>query len=50
MIQDIKLITEDEKPFEIPEGGSLGILALGYKGIALWRQKRRQLREGKLNN
>ena len=26
-------------PDEIPEEGSLGLLALGYEGIMLWRQK-----------
>ncbi len=30
--------------YEIPVGGSLGLLALGYKGVMLWREKRKQSR------
>ncbi len=41
----IQLITEDGQPFEIPEGGSLGLLVLGYVGLMLWREKRRELRK-----
>lgn len=36
------LLTEDGQNFEIPVNGSLGLLALGYKGIMLWREKRKQ--------
>lgn len=39
----IELKTEHGEPFEIPEGGSLGLLALGYIGIMLWREKRREI-------
>ncbi len=35
---------ENGRPFEIPEGGTLGLLAMGYKGIMLWREKRSALR------
>lgn len=31
------------KPWDIPEKGSLGVLALGYKGIIAWRKKRKEL-------
>ena len=31
----------EEKPaFEIPVEGSLGLLAMGYAGMKLWREKR----------
>ena len=36
---DIK--TEDGRDFDIPEQGSLGLLALGAKGLIAWRQKRK---------
>lgn len=36
----IKLCTEQGDTYEVPEGGSLGLLALGYKGVMLWREKR----------
>ncbi|HMQ07664.1 MAG TPA: hypothetical protein PKC30_10220 [Saprospiraceae bacterium] len=32
--------TQDGKAYEIPVEGSLGLLASGYKGILLWREKR----------
>ncbi len=38
---DLKTI--DGKAFDIPEGGSLGLLALGYRGLMMWRQKRNEL-------
>lgn len=33
-------ITDEGLPYEIPEEGSLGILAMGYAGIMLWRDKK----------
>lgn len=33
-------VTETGEAFEIPEEGSLGLLAYGYSGVLLWRQKR----------
>lgn len=39
----IRLLTEHGKDFEIPEGGSLGLLALGYVGLMLWREKKREI-------
>ncbi len=38
----ISITTNDGKPFQIPVEGSLGLLALGYKGLVAWRQVRRQ--------
>lgn len=31
---------ENNKAYDIPLEGSLGLLASGYKGIMMWRQKR----------
>lgn len=38
----IKITTTDGQPFRIPVEGSLGLLALGYKGLIAWRQVRYQ--------
>lgn len=32
----------------IPEGGTLGILAYGYRGIMAWRAKRNELAQNRL--
>ena len=37
-----------EKSNQIPEGGTLGILAYGYKSIMLWRQERNRIMEDRL--
>lgn len=34
------LVTSDGTAYEIPEEGSLGLLAMGYTGIMLWRDRR----------
>ena len=34
------LKTETGEEYDIPEGGSLGLLALGYIGVMLWREKK----------
>jgi hypothetical protein len=39
------ITTETGGQYEIPEGGSLGLLALGYVGVMLWRQKIEDLRK-----
>ena len=44
MENQAQLLTEHGAVFDIPEGGSLGLLALGYVGLMLWREKRNQLR------
>ncbi len=41
----ITITTTDGKPFPIPVEGSLGLLALGYKGVVAWRQVRRQFQK-----
>lgn len=38
----ISITTTDGQPFKVPVEGSLGLLALGYKGLIAWRQVRRQ--------
>jgi hypothetical protein len=43
------LETEKGQPYEIPENGSLGLLALGYVGVMLWREKRQQVQQEKLD-
>lgn len=39
---DIKT-AKDKEAYEIPEEGSLGLLALGYVGLMAWREKRKQM-------
>ncbi len=36
------VITLQGKPFEVPPGGTLGVLALGNIGIRAWREARKQ--------
>jgi hypothetical protein len=33
---------EKGSPYEIPVEGSLGLLAVGYRGLVAWREKRKQ--------
>jgi hypothetical protein len=40
-----ELATNLGEAYEIPERGSLGLLALGYAGLMLWRHKRAELRQ-----
>jgi hypothetical protein len=40
--QKLMITTEDGELFQVPPEGSLGLLALGYKGLIAWRQARRQ--------
>lgn len=35
-----KFKTKDGKEIEVTSEGSLGLLALGYRGLIAWRQKR----------
>lgn len=46
----LTLSTETGEAFDIPEGGSLGLLALGYVGVMLWREKRKEIQKQKLAN
>ncbi|MFZ1687259.1 MAG: hypothetical protein WAU70_07555 [Flavobacteriales bacterium] len=39
--EDLRLSTLDGKPLEVSPEGSLGLLALGYKGLMAWRAARR---------
>lgn len=36
---------KEEKVFEVPEQGSLGLLALGYVGLVAWRNKRKEVNQ-----
>lgn len=38
--ESAKIQTIEGKSIEIPEKGSLGLLALGYKGIIAWKKKK----------
>ena len=40
--EDLVVNTKDGKPYDVPEEGSLALLALGYKGLMAWRAKRIQ--------
>jgi hypothetical protein len=44
------LTTNLGEAYEIPEGGSLGLLALGYTGLMMWRHKRSELRQAPLTS
>lgn len=48
--QKITITTPDGKPFKIPVEGSLGLLAIGYKGLVAWRQVRRQYQKAREAN
>ncbi|MFN7014405.1 MAG: hypothetical protein ACK4ON_09075 [Bacteroidia bacterium] len=41
-IEKLIITTKEGNPIEVPPEGSLGLLALGYKGLIAWRQARRQ--------
>lgn len=36
------LVTLEGDAYDIPLEGSLGLLAMGYEGVRLWREKRKQ--------
>ncbi len=36
---------ETDKKYEIPKGGSLGLLALGDIGLLKWREKRKEVKD-----
>lgn len=42
MEQNYILKTKDGIPYEVSAQGSLGLLALGYIGLQLWREKRKE--------
>lgn len=33
-------VDKDGKPLNIPPGGSMGLLAIGFRGLMAWRAKR----------
>jgi hypothetical protein len=37
-------MVKDSKEYKIPEGGSLGLLALGDIGLIKWREKRAEMK------
>ncbi len=43
------ITTADGKPFGIPEKGSIGLLALGYRGLMAWRAERIRLEQERAN-
>lgn len=43
-----EFLTEEGVAYDIPEEGSLGLLALGYSGIMIWREKRQQAKMQRL--
>lgn len=43
----IQIKTLEGQPYEIQEEGSLGLLALGYKGLVAWREKRILIQQAK---
>lgn len=48
--QKIVITGPDGQPFKVPAEGSLGLLALGYKGLVAWRQVRRQYQKAREAN
>ncbi len=38
------------KPFEVPPGGSLGILALGSVGVRAWKKAKKEWEENQEKN
>lgn len=46
----IQISTLDGVPQEIDEMGSLGLLALGYRGLLAWREKRAQIKSARNAN
>lgn len=45
--QDYSYKAESGEGFEVTKEGSLGLLALGYKGVIAWRKKRMEDRNDK---
>jgi len=39
-----------ENEYQIPEGGSLGLLALGDIGLVKWRKKRAQMKAKRMKD
>lgn len=41
-IERAAITTKDGKQYEIPINGSLGLLAIGYRGLMAWRYHRNE--------
>lgn len=39
---EISFLTEMGEDYDVPEDGSLSLLAFGYVGLMAWREKRKQ--------
>lgn len=46
----LEIKTETGEIYDIPEEGSLGLLALGYAGLMVWREKRNAIVARKQTN
>ena len=46
-LYDREYVFKDENgnEFDVPESGSLGLLAIGYQGLIAWRKKRRSFKK-----
>ncbi len=49
MNKEVTIKTLDGKAYDVPIEGSLGLLALGYVGVMLWREKIREQRQTSKN-
>ena len=43
--KEIRIVTINGKEFQVPPGGSLGLLALGNVGVRAWRSAQKEWRE-----
>jgi|TARA_B110000967_G_C18893849_1_gene569224 hypothetical protein len=43
LTEKIDFLLPDGSSVEIPEDGSMSLLAMGYTGLMAWRQKKREL-------
>lgn len=43
--KEIRIVTLNGKEFQVPPGGSLGLLALGNIGVRAWRLAQKEWRE-----
>lgn len=43
--ENYDILLPDGRKFDIPEEGSLGLLALGYKGVIAWKKKKSQAKK-----
>ena len=49
-VREVTFNSDEELYKSIDKNGSLGLLALGAKGLLLWRKKREELSETKIEN